>query len=203
LAYLNCRYTYFQASDESAKDLPPIPIFYQSNKAIFLVDWIKKGLNTLSPDTRNVFTGIRNPIGQRISPKDLEFAHLHHHDLMKLSITIPELGVVIAGSPVGCVAVLALTRSRLLLPTGVEKSIHSFRLEHILPSVSQETDGKRPNAILSGIAASPVQGYGLMSDPVVPKRWRLVLYYWDHSILTYMLKRDTASGHVDAEALLV
>lgn len=115
---------------------------------------------------------------------------------------IPELGVVVIGSAVGRVAVMTLTRLKATNPT-----LSGFCIDWILPLKSQEDSGKRPEAPLMGLAVSPVQGRedtdgisdmegsplgaGRQSWRFELRKYRIMLIYADHTILSYEIARST------------
>lgn len=128
---------------------------------------------------------------------------------MSMLIKIPELSTVIVGSVHGSVALFTATflsdkiphlncghgqghgecRGYPLLKAGQP----SFRLEGILPTKLQQENGDRPGSPLMGIAASPISMHGkeLEGSPESPPRhFRLLLYYSDHTILSYDLSRE-------------
>ncbi|KAF1810993.1 hypothetical protein P152DRAFT_515401 [Eremomyces bilateralis CBS 781.70] len=78
------------------------------------------------------------------------------------------------------------------------KTVYGFRLDHILPFASQEEKCERPEHILIGIAVGPIPGSGWQREPGhTPsglhgngcKRWRLILTWMNHSILSYEIRR--------------
>lgn len=69
-------------------------------------------------------------------------------DRFNMALQIPELGVVVAASQKGRVAILGLTE--------VRNKGKVFRMDRILPLASQERKRLRPLCPLLGIAASPV-----------------------------------------------
>ena len=78
-----------------------------------------------------------------------------------------------------------------------EAQRHGFKVEAILPTLSQEKQGMRPEVPLLGMAVSPVQGQGMKAyspsmteaeDRRTPRgegRYRLLMMYYDHTILSY------------------
>jgi hypothetical protein len=134
------------------------------------------------------FIAFEEPLKQQYylgrDPTVLSFT-AKHADRMSLQAVIPELGVAIIGSPSGRVGVFSLLRtdgwpSR---PDGV----YFLRFDWTLPLASEEDAGVRPEKKLVGLAAGPIQGQlGLPKDEV-RRRWRLMLYYIDHSVLSYEL----------------
>ena len=115
---------------------------------------------------------------------------------------IPELGVVVVGNAVGRAALLTLTKLKHTTPP-----LSGFRIDWIIPFKSQEEKCMRPEGPLMGIAVSPVQGQGNSGeiaddDGVGPgvgrrssrmelRRYRIMLIYADHSILSYEIGRST------------
>lgn len=74
-----------------------------------------------------------------------------------------------------------------------------MRVECILPFAEQEKANHRPFMPLHGLAASPLQGCEVGGTPV---RWRLMMMYQDHSILSYEISRSTAgTGQVNVNGV--
>ena len=122
----------------------------------------------------------RKALKQSIPPS---IGHQVHFERLILHVLIVELGLVIVGSQVGRVALLSLTRPE----DGFSHHgpVTMFRVDRILPTKKHENENMRPPVPLLGIAASPMQG-----QSEEKKRWRLILQYYDHSILSYELSRD-------------
>lgn len=99
-------------------------------------------------------------------------------------VLIAELGLVIVGSQIGRVALISLTRPEDSFSHN--GPVTMFRVDHILPTYTHEIQGFRPAVPLMGIAVSPLQGQEMKER----KRWRLIMHYYDHSILSYELGRD-------------
>ncbi|KAJ5570193.1 uncharacterized protein N7459_009623 [Penicillium hispanicum] len=75
---------------------------------------------------------------------------------------IPELGLVVAASQKGRVAIIALTWQ--------EEIGYAFRLDWIVPFWSQERDNCRPMLPLLGLAVSPMPGFEISPDiPCIPR----------------------------------
>lgn len=69
----------------------------------------------------------------------------------------------------------------------------TFRLDLILPGKKQEDEGMKPNLPLFGLAVGPLQtkkGIGRAGS------WRLVLHYYDHTVLSYELSRDELTNEL-------
>lgn len=75
---------------------------------------------------------------------------------------VPEYGLVLAATQKGRVGLITLT-------DGYGGGFMAFRLNWIVPLESQERDGLRPLAPLTGMAVSPAQGFELQTDdPFTP-----------------------------------
>lgn len=122
-------------------------------------------------------------------------------DRMNLCHAIPELGVVLLGSPKGRVAVLTLHQLEARPPPSAGRAVpagdafprpaYTMRLDHILPFSTQEQSGQRPPQVMVGLAAGPVQGYlGPKRGLEGPRKWRIMLLYRDHSVLSYEIGRS-------------
>ncbi|KAJ5933023.1 hypothetical protein N7516_007512 [Penicillium verrucosum] len=82
-------------------------------------------------------------------------------DRLNLVKYLPELGIVIAASQAGGVAIITLTWQ--------EEIGHSFRLDWLLPFINQDRDDKSPPSPIMGIAASPMPGFEMPPDvPCIP-----------------------------------
>jgi hypothetical protein len=122
-------------------------------------------------------------------------------DRLSFQTNIPELGILIVGSPKGRVALLSLGQSSWEVRRS--KPVFFYRLDAILPLKSQEDRGERPECRLAGIAVSPLQGQLARSlDCEVPRKWRLLLYYADHSMLSYELDRKSKATAGDDDLVL-
>ncbi|EUC43178.1 hypothetical protein COCMIDRAFT_38851 [Bipolaris oryzae ATCC 44560] len=126
---------------------------------------------------------------------------------------IPELGIFIVGSPIGRAAIFSLYWTR------DEGSVHrryGFKLEYLLP-FKQENENQisgAPIGRMIGVAVSPVQG--LFDGPGggdasaereqgvrLPRRWRILMYYMDHTVLSFELSKPRESESPDLEELVV
>ena len=113
----------------------------------------------------------------------MTIAHQFHYERLIFHLLIAELGLVIVGSQVGRVALVSLTRPEDSFSN--HGPVTLFRVDHILPTYTDEVKGLRPAVPLMGIAASPLQGQ--QKDR---KRWRLIMHFYDHSILSYEISRE-------------
>jgi len=125
-----------------------------------------------SPDMlRTFFSGI---VQQRLG-----HLQLHHFDRLNMFAVIPELSLVVVASQIGRAALITLTR--LEDDFSSHGPVVMFRLDLILPLKVHE-DGNRPNVTLAGLAVAPLQGK-------VGRRWRLLMHYVNHTVLSYELFR--------------
>ncbi|KAI9813832.1 MAG: hypothetical protein M1827_003622 [Pycnora praestabilis] len=119
---------------------------------------------------------------------------LRHFDRINLLAQIPELGIAIVATQCGRVALLTLTRMQT-----ISSEHFAFRVDLIVPFESQECENLRPHCPLLGIAVGPIQGKDMLSladsrfdssaGIIERKRFRLLLTYYDHTILSYELER--------------
>ncbi|KAI4621564.1 hypothetical protein J4E80_003934 [Alternaria sp. BMP 0032] len=124
---------------------------------------------------------------------------------------IPELGIFIVGSPAGRVGVFSLYYTR---DEDTEEPRYGFKLEYLLPFRSgNETEiAGGPNERLLGVAVAPVQGmYDPAEDTGVsdqevfpqPRRWRLLMYYMDHTVLSFELSKQTVGESPSLDDMVV
>lgn len=144
-----------------------------------------------------------NHLNRHQSPYDL---HRDYSQRIGMLLHVPELSLVVLGSLCGRVALVRLTKTaKLFYGAPVRRG---FRVEMVLPRRSEEDKRMRPWCTLHGIAISPMpdpktNGISLhkegdeSQEPAL-KKWRLVLHYLDHTILTYIIMRTK-----DDEDLLV
>lgn len=184
----------------------PCPILHASVKNVYILQPSQQHHHPgpFSPPV----VGFANPLRQAVQ---VQFAQLNSFDRLNMSAHVVELGVVVVASQKGRAMVLALTKLRpkstkypaeLQQTTIVKKTVYAMRLEDVLPFAWQERDRQRPFAPLHGIAVGPMQG--TENAPSHLKRWRLMLMYQDHSVLSYELKRRRAKhSGVDVASLVV
>lgn len=178
-------------SDEQAKSLDfaaslPFSILHTAENNVSFFQDPRKGASVF----------MAQPLRQHI-PANLYW--LRSFARLNMCAAMPELGVVAVASQVGRVAILTLTRIR-------ETKHRAFRLDWILPLKSQEDAKMRPEVPLLGIASAPVQGReaaivspgrrspdGLRGEAwravESSRRYRLLLTYCDHTVLSYELGR--------------
>ncbi|KAK5118643.1 hypothetical protein LTR85_008108 [Meristemomyces frigidus] len=176
----------------------PCPILHASVKNVYLLQPSKQkyAAGAFSPP----MVGMSNPLRQSIHG---HLAYLEMFDRLNMTAYIPTLGLVVIASQKGRAMILSLTKlSRWArYPAEMQgerrKTNYAMRLDCILPFASQEEESARPFAPLHGIATAPVQGAG-------HKRWRLMMMYQDHSILSYEISRPRARDSVvDVAGLVV
>ncbi|KAK1521777.1 hypothetical protein CPAR01_14694 [Colletotrichum paranaense] len=144
----------------------------------------------------------KDPISWMYPPHPL----LQHSERLNMILHIPELSLVVIGSAMGRAILLTPTRSRYHIPGNGYKLKQGFRIDRVLPTLSDEKAGRRPPRGLYGIAAGPIQEGGATGcllradDAAMPspasRRYRLMLHYRDHSILSYEISRDDKNEHV-------
>jgi hypothetical protein len=124
---------------------------------------------------------------------------------------IPELGIFIVGSPAGRVGIFRLTRTSY--KTEHRDEMISFRLDHLLPLTKREAKyvvDDQWERQLVGIAVGPVQGMfdagedreGEVRDAGA-RRWRLMMYYHDHTVCAYELGKYGETGEMRLDELVV
>ena len=193
---------------------PSSPLIQLSLRDIFLSQ-----PHGRSSDPNPIF-GLHNPFKQSIPPfsdstNSTAYALYQfmegwdYIDRISMSTVIPELGVVVIATPKGRAAVLSLCQTR---PTGFSPAtrkrkdpIYYFRLEWLLPFESQEELGLRPiRPYLIGLVAGPLQGMLGPAQLGVTRRWRLILTFRDHTVLSYELGRNESSfdGQLDVQPSL-
>ncbi|KAF7717682.1 Uncharacterized protein PECH_002938 [Penicillium ucsense] len=84
------------------------------------------------------------------------------YDRFNMGKYLPDMGLVVAASQKGRVAIISLTWQ--------EEIGYAFRLDHILPLATQEKHSERPRGPLLGMAVSPMPGFELPPDvPTIPR----------------------------------
>lgn len=201
-AIANVDLWFANASLPFCEDLP-CPILHASPRNVYL----------LQPSDQKCragvyvppLVGLASPLRQTIQQ---DFEYLRLFERLNMNAYIPAFGIVVLASQKGRAMVLALTKlpSGTILPGSNQRSkktVYAMRLDAILPFASQEKENQRPFAPLHGIAVGPLQGSEAL--PPEQKRWRLMMMYQDHSILSYELgaRRRGRHSEVDIERLVV
>ncbi|RDW67690.1 hypothetical protein BP6252_09086 [Coleophoma cylindrospora] len=143
----------------------------------------------LIPASDSLITTTCKNIVRQIHPFQDHF--LQHNERLNMTLQIPELSLVIIGSQAGKVALVTLTAcdSEFF----VTKPVATFRVDYTVPFRSQFQNNIVPPFPLLGIAASPLPvDMGEAGKKRYPRRWRLILHYYDHSIFSYELSRGSA-----------
>ncbi|KAJ6088449.1 hypothetical protein N7486_009710 [Penicillium sp. IBT 16267x] len=101
----------------------------------------------------------KNPLVQRASPSIDIHSACDRFNMVKY---IPEVGIVVAASQKGRVAIISLTWQ--------EEVGFAFRVDWIVPFLTQEFHNKRPLIPLLGLAVSPMPGFENPPDvPYIPQ----------------------------------
>ncbi|KAI0818217.1 hypothetical protein GGR55DRAFT_63825 [Xylaria sp. FL0064] len=102
-------------------------------------------------------------------------------------IHVPELSLVVAGSQCGRVALITLTR-----PENPRYSFQrGFKVDFVLPKTIDEDRRIRPTCLLLGVAIGPIfSSGGTNGEPLGNRRYRIMLHYYDHRILSYEVYRN-------------
>ncbi len=124
------------------------------------------------------------------------YSSLNQLQRLNMIAQIPELGVVVIGNQVGRVGILTMTRWEARKQSG-------YKIECILPFSSEERKGVRPKRPLMGMAVGPVQGMGGPLPGESPRvgvtgmrRFRLLMVYCDHTMLSYEISRPEGDENV-------
>ncbi|KAJ3494892.1 hypothetical protein NLG97_g3778 [Lecanicillium saksenae] len=141
-------------------------------------------------------------------PNALTFGNFHDRNLrpffratsrLSLVMHVPELSLVIIGSPTG--RVLLLTPTRLSSPENATAGYwsHGLRVEWVLPRTSDDICHGQHRRPLHGVAIGPVQderGVGGQGSghASMPRRYRLMLHYRNHDIATFEITRQEQTG---------
>ncbi|KAJ5127677.1 hypothetical protein N7448_008456 [Penicillium atrosanguineum] len=100
----------------------------------------------------------KSPLLQKFQSWDIS----RHCDRFNMVKYIPELGIVVAASQKGRLAIITLTWQREIG--------FAFRLDWIVPFYTQELNDERPESPLLGIAVSPMAGSEIPQDvPCIPQ----------------------------------
>lgn len=182
----------------------PCPVLHASIRNIYLLQPSKQ---RLSPDQPFMppLVGMAAPLKQSIQA---EYRALNMFDRLSMHAYIPALGVVVLASQKGRAIILSLARvpQSMKYPEGIDPSLgqktnYTLRAECVLPFETQERSGQRPFSPLHGIAVGPMQGTEDVKNGG-NIRWRLIMMYQDHSILSYELQR-AKGAEVGVEDLVV
>ncbi|PNH63499.1 hypothetical protein VD0002_g4888 [Verticillium dahliae] len=167
---------------------------------------------TTDIEMRRLSTPHRAVICRSVTSAQPHHPVFRHMARLNMLLRVPELSLVIVGSAVGQVVLLTPTTGdrgvnfaderKGHVPQGTDWSTrHGFRIDWVLPTQTDEDAGRRPARPLYGIAVGPVQEGGaegmLLARPEGKttagpgsRRYRLMLHYRDHTILSYELSRN-------------
>lgn len=169
----------------------PCPVLHASIRNIYLLQPSNQRVSSGTPFLPPM-SGMATPLKQSIQA---EYRGLNMFDRLSMHAYIPTLGVVIIASQKGRAIVLSLARVSQSTtypddvdPTVGAKTNYTLRAECVLPLESQEREGHRPFSPLHGIAVGPIQGTEHLKGDG-SRRWRLMMMYQDHSILSYEIRR--------------
>jgi hypothetical protein len=186
---------HFVRPTDLCEDLP-CPVLHASIRNVYL---LQPSRQRLSPDQPFMppMVGMASPLKQSVQADN---RGLNMFDRLNMHAYIPTLGVVVLASQKGRAIVLSLGRvpQSMQYPEGFNPSLgqktnYTFRAECILPFESQEKAGQRPFSPLHGIAVGPIQGTENIKDGG-KARWRLMMMYQDHAILSYEIRRSQEAG---------
>ncbi|KAF2722100.1 hypothetical protein K431DRAFT_60069 [Polychaeton citri CBS 116435] len=181
----------FVRQTDVCEDLP-CPILHASQRNIYLLQPTNQRHNR-SPFSPPML-GFAHPLKQKI---ELGSVWLNNFERLNMNAYIPSIGVVVCASQKGRAIVLELSKLKTTVKYPPElqsvafKTNYTMRSVVTLPFASQEKAGQRPFAPLHGIATGPIQGTEGLPDG--QKRWRLMMMYQDHSILSYEICRRRES----------
>lgn len=169
----------------------PIMLFTERNIALF-----PSPLFEDTPPARPmVFTS--DPLEQTVPP--IIMRANERHSKFNMTLQIPELGIVVAGSPSGRVCLMTLHQ---VWPNpfaddakGKAQPVFLHRVDVVLPTKGQEARNERPTEVLVGIASGPVfdasyEDCCVSNGVFRPRRWKLLLLYMDETVLSYEIWRD-------------
>ncbi|OBT67581.1 hypothetical protein VE03_03834 [Pseudogymnoascus sp. 23342-1-I1] len=140
------------------------------------------------------------------------FAHpMEFYNRLNMAVPIPGLSCVVVGCQVGRVGVVKVTKGGAREWRGGRGGRNgevvpaaTMRLESILPFAGQEGQGReRPTTGMHGVAVSPMPEWlpGVEGDEGGGgrrrrgvKRWRVMIQYWDLSVLSYVFSDERAMG---------
>lgn len=151
-------------------------------------DWERK-----PPDSSHSHVLCQQALNQKMPPG---FNNLTQLERLNMITQIPELGVVVIGNQVGRVGILTMTRWEAQKQSG-------YKIECILPFHSEEGKGMRPRRPLMGMAVGPIQGQEKPLPQDSPRmgtqarrRFRLLMIYCDHTILSYEISRPDGEENI-------
>lgn len=128
----------------------------------------------------------------------------HATNRLSMVTHVPDLSLVVVGSPMGRVLLVTPTRLDHPVDWRTEHVQHGFRIDCVLPRLSDDKVHRKTMRPLHGMAVGPVQEDvvgGGQHDAAArracgPRRYRLMLHYRNHDILTYEMSRDRVTSEL-------
>ncbi|KAJ5674684.1 uncharacterized protein N7477_004618 [Penicillium maclennaniae] len=141
-------------------------------------------------------TPVHPPLLQKFQSWDIS----RHCDRFNMVKYIPELGIVVAASQKGRVAIITLTWAKEIG--------FAFRLDWIVPFSTQEQNNERPESPLLGIAVGPMAGSEIPQDvPCIPQgvdpddwlkfHYRILTPEENDDLSSASLSRSSSPAHND------
>ena len=144
----------------------------------------------LLPPTRCMPKTIcRNIVKRTMQPAMQPF--LAPFERLSFLTVIPELYLLIVASQAGHAALITLTRLDVYSSNG---PVVNFRMDSIVPRKQEDRQGGS-NCPLYGMAVAPLQS-SREKGASQGRRWRLVLHYYDHTVLSYEISRNGESDEL-------
>ncbi len=187
-------FTRSKATEKSADDA-----FQLSRSGELILQSYRHSITLRPTQDETLPTQCDNMLRQEF-PHDVWFPRpLTEYDRLNMLATIPELSLVLVASQIGRVALITITR-----PVQADSRlghIVSMRVDRILPFKDEESKEKiRPSHGLLGMAVGPMQNERTRMTArgagEGPRRWRLMLHYFNHTILSYEISRDEETGEL-------
>lgn len=166
-----------------------VPVHLDADKSRYKSKFCRFFLRTYAYDVELLSRSIGETMVDTRIFNPLQEKNTNPGSILRLNMLalISELNIVVVGSQSGNVCLLTLTR--LDDPAGILPPFLSMRLERRLPYLSQKNEFQ-PRCPLLGMAVSPLQGMESCPMKGYSRRWRLILHYYDHTILSYDLGRE-------------
>ncbi|CAH0049591.1 unnamed protein product [Clonostachys solani] len=123
---------------------------------------------------------------------------------LSLLAHVPELSIVVLGSPTGRVLVASLTRlsSKENDFKGRGTWRRGIRVEWVLPNKTEEKNHRTTMRALHGMAIGRIPDDGDQNGEqagrgaLLPRRYRLMLHYQNHDIFSYEVTRNEETGKI-------
>ncbi|VUC34446.1 unnamed protein product [Clonostachys rosea] len=123
---------------------------------------------------------------------------------LSLLAHVPELSLVVLGSPTGRVLVASLTRLSSKVNKFKERGKwkRGIRVEWVLPNKTEEAKYRENRRALHGMAIGRIPDDGDQNGEqaergqLLPRRYRLMLHYQNHDIFSYEVTRHEQTGKI-------